>query len=263
MIMTPSRLMISICASSLLMWSAMTASDGDHTLPPPDGWVVYSHNQPAESALLCANHSNRNWIVAVDGERLRIKSSRRPPHGGPRIMPFNDGTLVGRDQGEFGGGLWWITRESKVELSDDNVLGFVDTPFGMLALTGLDHLSLHSGQVLRLSPSSPPDVVVLADLGQAPYAFVKDAHGSVIVVTGSRLIRIDAPGDVRTLFNSVYGLLIPNSVAVSTSGTLYVGMRHFVTRLTPVGASYRQEWLVPADCAKFELRGFDCVCLNA
>jgi hypothetical protein len=181
-------------------------------------------------------------------------------------MQFRGGLLTGRDLGEFGGGLWWSSadRDLTAEISPDNVLGFVETGFGTLALTGLDHLGLRSGAVLVIGAEGPlpPSASVLTDLGEAPYAFTKDTQGNVIVVTGSRLLRIAPPGTVDTMVSTDYGLLYPNSAAIDQSGVIYVGMRHFVTRITPAGAHYREDWLVPADCSKFEQRGLDCVCMK-
>jgi hypothetical protein len=162
----------------------------------------------------------------------------------------------------------------KAELSGQSLLAFVDTKFGMLALTGLDHLGLRSGHVLAISGEGPlPPASVVADLGEAPYAFTKDSRGSVIVV-----LSIAAPGAVETLLATDYGGLYPNSVAVTPSGVIYVGMRHFVTRVTSLGPEFREDWLAPADCPKFETRvvpftlpddppgvtgtQFQCVCAN-
>ncbi len=234
--------------------------------PAPAGWVVFSSVQPDQSSLRCANYSNREWVVTVNGEQVGIVSRGTQGRGGPRIVPFRGGSLVGRDAGEFGGGLWWSSSDGRIKakISEDNVLGFVETSFGTLALTGLDHMGLRSGKVLVMSAEGPlpPTAVVLADLGEAPYAFSRDAKENVIVVTGSRLLRIAPPGSVETLFTTDYNLLYPNSVGIAQSGIIYVGMRHFVTRVTPVGPGHREDWLVPADCPKFEQKGLECVCVH-
>ena len=82
---------------------------------------------------------------------------------------------------------------------------------------------------------------MLADLGGAPYAYTEDRDGSIIVVTGSKLVRVATAGKVTTIFETNYLLLGPNSLAVTPSGVIYVGMRHFVTRLTPAGGQYQED----------------------
>jgi hypothetical protein len=51
-------------------------------------------------------------------------------------------------------------------------------------------------------------------------------------------------------------------MTLSSSGVIHIGMRHFITRLTPNGNTYTQEWFVPADCTLFTKRDYDCVCVN-
>lgn len=246
----------------LLLATAMTADSREPSSPAPVDWVVYSTGSPGGDALSCANTSRREWSVSLAGETPRISPA---PRSRQTRIAFANGWLDGQDLGEFGGGLWWIdTDGARTKISEENVRGLVATSFGTFALTGLDHLDLRSRKVLRVTATNPgpPITHELADLGEAPHAFTLAPDGSVIVITGTKVSRIGAPGVVEKLFSTNYQLLYPNSVALSAAGTIYVGMRHFVTRLTPVGQSYEDDWLVPADCLRFERRGFDCVCLE-
>jgi len=45
------------------------------------------------------------------------------------VIRVRDGKLVGEDQGEWGGSLWWISKDGRRRkwLSDENVHGFVRT----------------------------------------------------------------------------------------------------------------------------------------
>ena len=73
---------------------------------------------------------------------------------------------------------------------------------------------------------------------------------------------IGSAEDTAASFGGKYGGLYPTSVAVLRSGAIYVGMRHFVTRLTPKGSSYAEDWLVPSNCLRFVDLGFQfrCAC---
>ena len=184
-------------------------------------------------------------------------------------MPFRGGTLIGRNHGEFGGGLWWVARDGGrgTQLSDENVHWFVETSFGMVALTGIDHMNVSQGQAVLVAASGPlpPSISVLADLQGAPRVFVLDEAGNILVMTATQLIRISERGS-ETLFTTDYGLTGPTSIVKEPSGTVYVGMRHFITRLTPTGQSFEEDWLVPADCPRFRresgLRDVDYKCLG-
>lgn len=228
----------------------------------PDGWAVFSTKAPEGAALQCANYSKRQWKVSLDAEKVVI-SSQPGGRGGVSRIDYGNGGLEGLNHGEWGGGLWWHEGASKTRILEENVQGLVRTGFGTLVFIGLDHLGLRSGKILVVEGGNlaPPTTTVLADLCEAPHAFTTAPDGSVLLVTSTKLHRIKPPGVVETLRNVKYSFLYPTSVAVTRPGVIYVGMRHFVTRLTPRGTSYEEDWLVPADCRTFAQRGFDCVCL--
>jgi len=233
----------------------------------PDGWAVFSSQTPDDVTLHCANHS-REWKVSLDSEKVVVSEGR--DRSGMSRIEYGTGKLEGLDHGEFGGGLWWLDGASKTKISDENVHGFVRTQFGTLAFVGLDHMGLRSGKVLIIGGGDigPPSTTVLADLGESPHAFALAPDGSVVLVTSSKIHRIKSRGVIETigsaedtaLFGGKYGLLYPTSVAVLRSGAIYIGMRHFVTRLTPKGSSYEEDWLAPSDCLRFVDLGYRCVC---
>ncbi len=101
-------------------------------------------------------------------------------------------------------------------------------------------------------------------LDGAPRTFVKDADGSVLFVTTHSLCRITLNGELKILHTLPEWTAgqYANSMAVTSDGSIYVGMRMFVLRLTEKGGDYSEEWLLPDDCRKFSLQesGFDCAC---
>jgi hypothetical protein len=221
-------------------------------------------------------------MVAAEGEGLKISLDARSNHIDPlppaikergvaagsksarRVLRVEDGWLVGLDAGEFGGGLWWFNSDGREgrRLSDDNVVGFAEGASGVLALTGLAHAGFDHGRVLRVEGGAGAGrrVEPLADLGAAPRSFVAEKKDSLLVLTTRGLVRVKASGAVEQLIDTNYGLLYPNSMTLSPSGVIHVGMRHFVTRMTPSGGGYKEEWFVPSDCTRFRIRGYDCAC---
>ena len=181
-----------------------------------------------------------------------------------RVLRVEDGWLVGLDAGEFGGGLWWFNSDGgdgKL-LSNDRVVGFAEGPKGVLVLTGIAHLGVDHGEVLLVKGGAGVgrSVEPLADLGAAPRAFVAETGDSLLVMTTRALVRVKSSGAVERLMNTNYGMLYANSMTLSPSGVIHVGMRHFITRLTPSADGYKEEWFVPASCPSFSIRDFDCVC---
>jgi hypothetical protein len=224
----------------------------------------------------------REWRVAAEGERLKISLDAQRNHidtlpplikeksvaagskSARHVLRVEDGWLVGLDAGEFGGGLWWFGADGLdgKRLSGENVVGFAESSKGVLALTGLAHMGFDHGKVLLITGGAGVErkVEPLADMGAAPRAFVAETNDSLLVMTTRGLVRVRTSGAVEQLLNTSYGLLYANSMTLSTSGVIHVGMRHFITRLTPSATGYKEEWFVPAACSRFSIRGYDCVC---
>ena len=226
----------------------------------------------------------REWKVALSGETLRIRLDTQRDHqdllppeiksrnvivdtkGYRHVIAVDDGWLVGLDFGEFGGALWWFssdgTRSKKI--SEENVVGFANTPQGILVLVGLAHLGSDSGKVLRVTDGEAGErkLEPVADLGSAPRTFVVESPDSLIILTTRRLVRVRATGQIERLFQTRYQDLYPTSMALSPSGVFHVGMRHFVTRLTPTANGYQEEWFVPTNCSTFRIRDLDCICTS-
>lgn len=278
----------------LLLWSFASCGEpnsqhpksglGLAALPPPPGWVLYPNPATDHAVLQCANHSRREWRVILDGDNVKTRLDTLSNHQEPlppnirsgsvvvgskgtrHVAQVDDGSLIGLDVGEFGGGLWWFSSDGKSSkrLSEENVLGFVKTRWGILALVGLAHMGTDYGQVLRVGDGAAGNrrIEVLANLGAAPRSFVIESPDSFLVLTTRDLVRVAQNAAVHHLLPVKYGLLYPNSMTLGPSGILHIGMRHFVTRLTPTEGGYKEEWFVPAGCLRFAVKDYDCECLS-
>lgn len=247
----------------------MTVSGGD----APKGWVPFSIS---DEALRCGSYSKLEWKVAFKNGRLEIGRVSRETElklpfvldgrGKRSVQKVDDGWLAGFDAGEWGGELWWLGEKGspRRRLSQENVVGLAPASEGFFVFTGLAHLGTDRGGVLLASRgASGWEARKLAELGSAIWAFAAESSESVLALTTKRLVRVQASGKIDVLLETRYRGLYPNSLALAEDGAMYVGMRHFITRLTPGASGYTQEWFVPESCRRFELRGIDCVCLDA
>lgn len=245
----------------LLLCSVIYAQTSD---PPAAGWIAY---QPTEDDLSCANYSKQAWRVTLNSDNSSILVSKFEDKTRRHEIQVRDGRLVGEDHGEWGGSLWWISKDGRQRkwLSDENVHGFVKTSAGVLVIVGLAHMSLNHGAVLQYvdGPGRKKRGREFVDLGFAPRAFMLESPDSVIILTRDGFVRLHASGRLESIFRRVYGLLYPNSFTLSPNGVIHVGMRHFITRLTPTAGTYKEEWFVPANCAQFTKQEYDCVCSAA
>ena len=131
-----------------------------------------------------------------------------------------------------------------------------------MAITGLAHLGMTRGRVLRMGPDGYGGYRVAAwvDLAAAAQAFVSESKDTLLIQTTSGLMRFTACGDLSVIGNARYDVLYPSSMAVDDAGVVTIGMRHFVARWIPGPSGYREEWLTRIDCARPRVKKFECVC---
>ena len=232
--------------------------------PLAPGWVAY--HSPNEDERRCANYSKQAWAVTLNSDKSGVVISKYDGDLNRHVIRVRDGRLVGEDNGEWGGGLWWVSKDGRrrQRLLRRNVYGFVKISNAVLVITGLRHMGANEGDVWRyaVGPRQKKKVEHLVDLGWAPFTFTQDSPDSVLVLTSDGFVRVHASGRKESLYRRVYGLLYPDSVTISPTGVIHVGMRHFITRLTPSEGTYKEEFFVPSNCTHFKTVDYDCVCVG-
>jgi hypothetical protein len=176
---------------------------------------------------------------------IRHLESARMEHS----VRVSDGWLVGYNAGEFGAVVLWYSADGKKsrEVSRHHVNQFHTTTDGVFAATGLYHLGLGRGAVVRFSHADGKwDAKALAELPEAAYALVQSERGTLLVVTDERLLRV-ADGNIETLTRGFHGWVAnPNSIAIDPRGAVYVGMGQFVGKYDPAESERGLQLLAPA-----------------
>ena len=96
------------------------------------------------------------------------------------------GIVVGSDMGEFGGDVSFIEPDGTTyQVIDDNSHGIFSTAHGVLAITGLAHMSLNRGTVFLLSRQPDKRVVATTavQLPGAPCNDIKVSNGQISLRT--------------------------------------------------------------------------------
>jgi hypothetical protein len=215
------------------------------TAPPksrPGDWMVWSY---------AANYSKIEWqikrhgntIVAAQTSNPVAQSSPRPNFvpkaghfsGGFAVQRVDDGWLVGFNQGEFGAALYWFSPqgETNYKISDDQVVDFMSTPQGLIAIQGLAHLSVSEGSVIRIvrDPNTKRwRSTTLQKLPQAPEAFVRLSDGTLVVILSESLVSLSPQNKQSILIKCAdWGTFYANSAVLSANESrVYIGMRQFV-----------------------------------
>jgi hypothetical protein len=260
-------------------------------VPPPPGWIVVAAPGQGSETLSCANLARREWTVSIGngggvdiaerGSAVRedaplpftLPSSQRSVRehlaGRRHALKVDSGYIVGFDAGEHGGALWWFspTGDKRVQLADVNIVGLTELRVGLVALSGLSHMGMSEGKLLRITRehdgpghegawSATPWI----DMHGAVDAFVRESPESMLVLSATGLDRVTACGDVTRIATTNYDVLYPSSIAIDSNGIVYVGMRQFVTRFVPAADGYHEEWLTREDCPLLVRKKFECSC---
>jgi len=245
----------------------------------PAGWIHAPSRLQNPGLWQCAGYgeswvadNNDGSIHIVKFDVEAIKQSPLPPQlklskkmiGRRSLQATRSGWLAGFDAGEFGGGLWWFSRDGSrtVELLSENVHAIYQIKKTILILTGLNHMGWNYGHVYKFDDSSEKATVTsVADLGGSPEASTDDGGDTIVVATADRVLRLDKDGKTDEMYKSREHLTYPTSAAVDTDGVVYVAMRFFVLRLIPQEVSgFTGEWLMPEQCRVHKLDKYICVC---
>ena len=283
-------------AASLALVSvfALAAGVADPRLPE---WVPVPAPHTWSRAWLCANYSDSWYLRSSESGHLELLSApdRRVEdpipftiapaedrRGARHVLQANAGWLVGFDAGEFGGGLWWYRSagaegarirpptDAPVHPSDyykaDNVRGFGRVGGELVVLVGLDHLEGRSGRVFEVKATGE-DVVLAprAVLDGSPQAWVADGS-SLLVLTDTSLYLLSGPTTTTVVhtFTGDLGGLYPTSMMRTDDGQIYIGLRRYLIRLTPLAdRGYMEQWWVPRSCFHFRVTNdYKCECIS-
>ena len=200
-----------------------------------------------------SNYSGYEWRVTVR-EGVTAQLTHRERDDGSLGLPFTpraenfagassaihvpDGWLVAFNHGEFGAALYWFdeTGEHNYKVSDNQVVAFVQLPDRLVAVDGIDHMTMSRGSIIRLERSKNQGrwtVYTVAPLPFAPYAAVAQRDGRIVIVLSDALVRATANGELQTLLSDVpWSQLFPNSAVMNPDETrVYIGMRQYVAEV--------------------------------
>lgn len=262
---------------AVLFGLATAVDPGAQTLKDPY-WTRLTA-RPSETDLGCAGYDHlHQWAVAVrDGEpHLTIQRLARhedplpfavPKHrnrsGDRHVLRVANGWIVGFDNGEFGGGLWFTATgadwdhlhppaDAPASRDDpfkaENVRGLAVVNGQPLVLMGLDHLIGRSGRVFSLVGSAGAwSLSGGAVLDSSPHAWrVVGEHIEVVTEDGLWVVRED--GTAELIAPVAFGMAYPASFDVASDGRRIIGMRRYVLLLQAAGSRWMETWYGPRTC---------------
>ncbi len=221
----------------------------------PDGFTEVDPYPPGSNEMSCANYSNDEWKVGLEQGKLKIGKSA---YNHTVSVEVADGTMFGRNKGEFGGELEFVRAKESQKIFKKNISALFLLPEQKVAaFGGMAHMGIDEGYMLVLG--GPPAVSKWkieknVRLPANPYAVVPKDEEKFFFVTGDGLHSVDwKTGSVDKLIASSITGLYPNSIVVADGGHVYVGMRHAVAHYIPEKNGYKVKWLVKKKCTGIKL----------
>ena len=196
-----------------------------------------------------ANYSRNEWRVFANHAQICAQlTTAEPPHQperpnfAPKADPFrnasafarvDDGWLIGFNEGEWGGALWWFSTDGKsnYKVSDHQIVEFFSLPNGLHAIEG--NLTMSEGSVVRIAPLASRArwrAVSVLKLPPTPKTVSVRHDGKMLITLSDALVCVDDDNKITLLLkNAPWRDLYPNSSILSADEErLYIGMRQFV-----------------------------------
>ncbi len=244
------------------------------TPPAPSGWVA----APLASGIPRYCDYQGQWYeahldagkLALDEVPMRRAASIPAPlasrmssdHADVVTYVFEeeDGYVVMSDQGEFGGGVEWYEKRGgpprsitigarRGELVAQNVNRAMALDGVLFVLQGLSHLGFSDGQFSALWREHDHFTShVIARYRSEPVDWIFQGDGTWLVLTWEAIWKTSRSGKVDLVTRLPDVLEYPSSLTGAPDGTLYVGGRDAVLRLTPLWSEaprYATDLLVP------------------
>lgn len=249
----------------LLTWLAANSRDYD---PDVTKWIEVQ--RPIESGeheiwFYAANRSHMIWMLARRGDdvcahlfgwREILKRVLAPPPFVPRAGQFsggrafhvNDGWLVGFNEGEFGAALYWFSNDGgkKYKISDDQIVDFMATPTGIIAIQGLAHMGMSDGSVVELAKNPDTGRWVSSErrsLPQAPESFVRSKDGRLFLALSDSLAFLTPDNQLEVLVKSTDWVRPDTIVTSADESKIYIGTLQYVCAYDMQTKSFR--YLIP------------------
>jgi hypothetical protein len=223
---------------------------------------------PTENKLEALNHSNNDWkFIIIDKEAKIVKNSYDYFKGDK--LPFSkefmltklsklhqirsakkidNGYIVGINNGEFGGSLWFVSTDGLTSYQLSNRLNIVEIfeyQSRLFAIEGLSHMGFARGTLIEIYLDSIWKFKVVKKLPNSPITI--DRYKDHFVIVGNEnIFKIDKDLNITYVLRSPFywGVLYPSSIVFHKKNA-FIAMRAGILKIQDFEAAPKYEWYVP------------------
>ncbi|MFD0751572.1 hypothetical protein ACFQZS_15575 [Mucilaginibacter calamicampi] len=178
------------------------------------------------------NHSNNEFEVAINKGKLTI--IKKGNENTNCNLKLSNGTLVGIDNGEWGGQLLFKPNDGKkknIEVHKGNIKFIFRYRDKIYFIESLAHLSISEGALFQLIPAKNGfSTTKLIDFGDAPLAFTI-FNNKFLIATYDNFYTVSNFKKQLVVEKAFWDGLYPNSLAVLNDKDVFIGMRGGVAML--------------------------------
>lgn len=191
-------------------------------------WRVF-----AEHGQICAQLASEPRPDRRDRPKFTPETDRFVTDKDTATMSVNDGWLVGFNQGEFGGALFWFSGDGKqnYKISDHHVVDIFSGLNSVYAIEGLDHMGLSNGSIIRIARAESGQrwrASTVVGLPSAPCTISTRGDGTMFVTSPNSIVAISRDWKVTTSLQDPWWYRPTSSVLSPDEQKLYIGMEYFV-----------------------------------
>jgi hypothetical protein len=208
-----------------------------------------------EAWSYAANYSPHHWYLFVKdaavyasldrqirdkpAKNLRFEPRAGDLTGVSAVAFVADGCLVGFNEGEWGGALYWFSPDGKrsYRISDHQVVDFIKVGESIYAIEGLTHLTSSEGSVIHITRSNDRarwESRKWVKLPAAPEAVTLTRDNLMLITLSNALVSVDTQCKIEVLVQDApWQFLYPSWSLLSADGErLYIGMRQYFGEFT-------------------------------
>lgn len=164
--------------------------------------------------------------------------------GRQQNVKLDEGYLIGFDNGEFGGSLYWFDNDGieNYKISNGNIKDILKVDNRIIVTEGLAHLNSDKGQILELQLIDGKWVSKkFLDLENVPYSSQLNSKNELIILTSKQLLKISLDKEITELITEgFWSSLYPNS-SIILNDIIYFGMRNGILKMDL--KTHKAEWL--------------------